>query len=658
MRHTSPLLRLATALEASEADDAELLARFRSNRNEAAFAELVRRHGPMVLGVCLRVTRHRQDAEDAYQATFLVLARRAGDLAKPEQLAGWLHGVATRTSLEARSRARTRTREQQVMAMPEPAAPVPPDSSADLRAVLDEELGRLPEKFRVAVVLCDIEGLTREEAAARLGVPVGTLSGRLTVAHRKLAALLERRGVACAAAAMSALSAGSLTAMVPSTLAANTVEASVSAAAKGLTATGAAPSAEDLARTVLAALRASKWKTTGMLILLSAGVLVPGIGLAMQARPPVPPPEPPPTQPVVIQSQQPIAPRIFPLAPNPRPKLLRQAAIANDFNDIFVVSDLDESVPEFFRHNRTLVAPISAANYRTLAASKEPWVMIPMPVNAANDPQRSMRAGRTVPVVPPSDAVRKLLDPVAETHTSFNAIIAHEGTAGGHDIVGYTLRPVASDFFEKLDLVMRSGGVAQKDLQFAEPSAVPKTPPPQRPPRPNEPTTIIANAIPARPGATDFRIVSDRRESVVEYFRRQRVAVGCLFVVDYEKLARTNEPWLEVPVYPISFNDEMPLTKRTKRTVRVAPPSPFVETRLFRPGIRPRPDIDAFTVVFRRDEPDGVLEIVGFSSSRTSFQFFEKNVRFAKSDDLLQRDLLYRPPPAPPLPAGKGDPPK
>lgn len=656
MRHTGPLLRLAASLEASEAGDAELLARFRSNRDEGAFAELVRRHGPMVFGVCLRVTRHRQNAEDAYQATFLVLARRAGDLTKPEQLAGWLHGVATRTALEARSRARTRSREQQVIAMPEPAAPVPPDSSADLRAVLDEELGRLPEKFRVAVVLCDIEGLTREEAAAQLGVPVGTLSGRLTVAHRKLAALLERRGVTCAAAAISALSAGSLTASVPSPLAANTVEASLSAAAKGLTATGAAPTAEDLARAILAALRASKWKTTGMLILLSAGVLVPGIGLAMQARP-VPPPDPPATQPIVVQTPQPnIAQPLLALAPNPRPKLLRQAAIANDFNDIFVVSDLDESVPEFFRHNRTLVAPISAANYRTLAASKEPWVMIPMPVNAVNDPQRSIRGGRTVPLVPPSDAVRKLLDPVAETYTTFNAIISHEGTAGGFDIVGYTHRPVTPDFFEKLIPVMRSGTVMQKELQFAEPAAVPKTPPPQRPLRPNEPTTIIANAIPARPGATDFRIVSDRRESVVEYFRRQHVAVGCLLMVDYEKLARTNEPWLEVPVYPLSFNDDLPLTKRSKRTVRVAPPSPFVETRLFRPGIRARPDVEAMTVVFRRDDPDGVLEIVGFSSSRTSFQFFEKNIRFAKSDDLLQRDLLYRPPLA--RPAGKGDPAK
>jgi hypothetical protein len=141
----------------------------------------------------------------------------------------------------------------------------------------------------------------------------------------------------------------------------------------------------------------------------------------------------------------------------------------------------------------------------------------------------------------------------------------------------------------------------------------------------------------------DFRIVTDRNESVVDYFHRNRVAVGCLFVADYEKLVRTAEPWLEVPVYPISFNDDTSPIKRTSRNIRVAPPSAVVEGRVFRTAIRPRPDIDAMTVVLRRDETDGVFELVGFSTSRTAYQFFEKDVRFAASDDLLQRDLRYRP---------------
>ncbi|MFO0806934.1 MAG: RNA polymerase sigma factor [Gemmataceae bacterium] len=183
--------------------DRELLARFAAERSEDAFAELVRRHGSVVLSVCRRVTGHVQDAEDAFQAAFMVLARRAGHIAKPELLGNWLYGVAYRTALEARN-ARRRVKEQPaVSAMREPAAAPEPDDTAELRSVIDEELAKLPEKYRAAVVLCDLEGLGRKEAAGRLRVPEGTLSSRLAHARKVLAGRLSRRGLTASAAAIS-----------------------------------------------------------------------------------------------------------------------------------------------------------------------------------------------------------------------------------------------------------------------------------------------------------------------------------------------------------------------------------------------------------------------------------------------------------------------
>ncbi|MBX9625747.1 MAG: sigma-70 family RNA polymerase sigma factor, partial [Gemmataceae bacterium] len=185
--------------------DRDLLARFARDRDEDAFAELVRRHGPMVLAVGRRVTGNPEDAEDAFQAAFLVLARRAGQVAKPDLLGNWLYGVATRTALEAR-KARRRVKEQAVPDAPEPAARDDPPADhdpADLRRAIDEELAALPEKYRAAVVLCELQGLGRKEAAARLGVPEGTLSSRLAHARKVLAGRLSRRGLATTAGAVA-----------------------------------------------------------------------------------------------------------------------------------------------------------------------------------------------------------------------------------------------------------------------------------------------------------------------------------------------------------------------------------------------------------------------------------------------------------------------
>ncbi|HVS34355.1 MAG TPA: sigma-70 family RNA polymerase sigma factor [Gemmataceae bacterium] len=176
--------------------DQELLDSFIHRRQEAAMEVLVRRHGPVVWGVCRRVLRRTQDAEDAFQATFLVLVRRAASVSCREPLANWLFAVARQTALNLRGAAAKRgRRERPLPDAPEPAAPEsdPPDP---LRALLDEELGRLPRNYRVVLVLCDLEGKSRKEAAALLRVPEGTVASRHGRARAMLAKRLARRGAA------------------------------------------------------------------------------------------------------------------------------------------------------------------------------------------------------------------------------------------------------------------------------------------------------------------------------------------------------------------------------------------------------------------------------------------------------------------------------
>ena len=175
--------------------DRELVRAFVAARDEGAFAEIVRRHGPMVLAVCRRVLADAPEADDAFQAVFLVLARRAGAVGRPDRLGGWLHGVAVRCARRARSAAAGRRAKEHPMS--DVAAPAAADPLwADARPVLDEEIGRLPEKLRAALVLCELEGLGRAEAADRLGVPEGTLSSRLARAKEALRSRLTRRGLA------------------------------------------------------------------------------------------------------------------------------------------------------------------------------------------------------------------------------------------------------------------------------------------------------------------------------------------------------------------------------------------------------------------------------------------------------------------------------
>jgi RNA polymerase sigma factor (sigma-70 family) len=232
-RLRQPLRRLRRALAPADGgaqSDGQLLAHFVADRDEAAFAALVRRHGPMVLGVCRRLVRHQQDAEDCFQAAFLVLAQRAGSV-RNGSLASWLYGVAYRVALRCRrTNSRRCARERQVEDMPQPE--VPPPEPQDWRPLLDQELTALPEKYRAAVVLCELEGRTRKEAARLLGLPEGTLSARLARARALLAGRLSRRGVALSAGALAAaLAGGAATAAVSARLAESTAKVAALVAA-------------------------------------------------------------------------------------------------------------------------------------------------------------------------------------------------------------------------------------------------------------------------------------------------------------------------------------------------------------------------------------------------------------------------------------------
>jgi RNA polymerase sigma factor (sigma-70 family) len=217
--------------------DGELLHRYVGEKDEAAFEALVRRHGPMVMGVCQRVLRHAHDAEDAFQATFLVLVRKASALRCPGSIGNWLYGVAYRTALEARKvAAKRRAKEAKVLRPSE----TPEDVWADLRPLLDQELQRLPEKYRSIIVLCDLGGKTRREAARHLGWPEGTVASRLARARTMLAKRLARHGVVLSGAAMAVmLSEKAAPAAVQPSVIAATIKAASSFAAGQAAATGA-----------------------------------------------------------------------------------------------------------------------------------------------------------------------------------------------------------------------------------------------------------------------------------------------------------------------------------------------------------------------------------------------------------------------------------
>jgi RNA polymerase sigma factor (sigma-70 family) len=268
---TETLLRHLRRLAAHDpaASDRELVQRFVSSADQGAFQALVHRHGPMALGVCRRVLANAHDAEDAFQATFLTLARKAGSLRREESVGSWLYGVAYRQALNVRAAAARRAAHEAravPRAAPDPAAEI---SLREAREVLDAELTRLPEKYRAPLVLCCLEGLARDEAARQLGCPLATLKSRLERGRRLLHARLARRGLTLAAA----LSAGLLgEGLARADLFGALVRSTLQAALRGAGPT--APGSASLPRSALP-VTGTRLKV-GVALLLTAGLLAAG----------------------------------------------------------------------------------------------------------------------------------------------------------------------------------------------------------------------------------------------------------------------------------------------------------------------------------------------------------------------------------------------
>jgi RNA polymerase sigma factor (sigma-70 family) len=262
----------------AELSDVELLRRFTAQADAVAFSAIVRRHGPMILGVCRRMLRDSSDADDAFQATFAVLMRKAASLTRPERLAGWLFQVAYRTARRARAeRSRRHARQS-------PLEDVPVDSPIadivwrELQPIFDEEVNRLPEKLRLPVVLCFMEGRSKRAVARALGWPEGTISSRLQKAREVLRARLARRGLAVSSGALTlALVQGTASAVVPSALLVSTTQSAALVAA-GSTLTG--PAAV-LAQGVIHSMFMTKAKIV-VAAALTIGIAGGGSGLALK----------------------------------------------------------------------------------------------------------------------------------------------------------------------------------------------------------------------------------------------------------------------------------------------------------------------------------------------------------------------------------------
>jgi RNA polymerase sigma factor (sigma-70 family) len=271
------LRRVSGAAEHHVLTDRELLHRFSRQADADAFSELVRRHGPMVLAVCRRVLNDSADVEDAFQATFVVLSRRAATVGWQDSIANWLYGVAYRVAGRARGAAAIRRRHESQVPDMHRSESLTEVERQELRSLLDDELNRLPEKYRAPLVLCYLEGKTNDEAAQQLGWSKGTVSGRLARARDLLRARLARRNLVLPATAVTAvLMEVSAPAAVPAALLASTVQAALPTAG-----TLVAPVAT-LVEGVLHTMLVTRLKIAAVL-LLAVGVLGSGAGLYWQS---------------------------------------------------------------------------------------------------------------------------------------------------------------------------------------------------------------------------------------------------------------------------------------------------------------------------------------------------------------------------------------
>jgi RNA polymerase sigma factor (sigma-70 family) len=275
------LRRLRPKAETNPLSDNQLLQRFVREGDQAAFETLMGRYGPMVLGVCRRVLFRPQDVEDAFQATFLVLVRKAASIGRPASLRNWLYGVAYRTAARARVDAARRQAREAHAPAPAPSDPLSDITARELVATLDEELARLPEHYQSPMLLCYLEGKTRDEAAAELGWSLATLGRRLERGRELLRNRLARKGLALPAVLAPVLLHADVTAAVPVALFVSTITAAAQVAAGRAAAAVVSARVAALVRGVLNTMTLTKFKIA-LTILLGIGVL--GAGAAGLAR--------------------------------------------------------------------------------------------------------------------------------------------------------------------------------------------------------------------------------------------------------------------------------------------------------------------------------------------------------------------------------------
>jgi RNA polymerase sigma factor (sigma-70 family) len=306
-RVTAQLRQLASRGAGNSQTDRQLLDRFLALGEEAAFAELVRRHGPMVLTVCRRVLHHQQDAEDAFQAAFLVLARKAGAVRHAESVAGWLYQVAFRLALRARNR--TGRHKEQLTAMCEPlAATEDRNQRDDMQSALGEAVQQLPDHYRSAVVLCYLESKTQSDAARQLGTTAEAINSRLKRARQLLRLHLKRRGLLLTTGAVAALLAGQRAAAagLPADLLGRTSRAAIDFTVDSAGANGATPAAVALAQGALRTMWTNSLKVlSGLLLVVALLVAAAWLPAVVFGDDPLPPTAAPIAAPLPAQAPQP-----------------------------------------------------------------------------------------------------------------------------------------------------------------------------------------------------------------------------------------------------------------------------------------------------------------------------------------------------------------
>lgn len=601
---------------------------------EEAFATIVRRHGPMVRGVCRRLLRNDADADDAFQAVFVVLLRKAEAVRPRNQLGNWLYGVAVNVARRGRDAVTRRRTQELVTDIPGRDSGGAVEQS-DLRAVIDQELSGLPDAYRAAVVACDLEGHTRAEAAGRLGWSEGTVASRLARGRALLADRLTRRGVAIPAVGLTA-ALGTATADALPVVNVHLLVSSPS------------PTAEALAKEAIRAMTTNKLKTVAVALLAAIGLAGVGTatvwacgGLSPRPNPPVSEVKPfplssieanepkPETNPAVWEKPAPkamVAPGIDRPAGEGVAGIAKPAqfVMLNPAKDITIVSDRHETFVEFFKRQPVLIAHVPDNIRDKILFSGKGTEDLTFLGNASFnvDGTRAAVYGASVKLAPvPFDgSVYRLLD--ANVRTKSVIFVRDAADKDLWHAVGFTNRQSFA-FFASTERV-KPDDFAPADLIHHEKTekkgGVPAKPPEMKP-------TRLANP------AKDIVVISDRDETIPEFFRRQRVYVGSLDAKAVTLLALGQGTPDKVFVNGTSTNDGKVYYGTNARIA--TPPAPVVELL-----VGQGKGAKSSTVFFLPDPRDAdVYHAVGFTTRDAPF-FFDNN-RKSAGDDFTPADLKY-----------------